>query len=118
MKEFYLESSSLSYSPMRECQRCPHRHNSLLIAENITPNVFARYEVRHAWCNKFQRYPTLEVARDAMRIFCDFGFIFKKKYKSLKMSEYLSLSIRYNVTWRDDRCFINKRLYAEIVQLF
>lgn len=118
MKQFYFGCGELEFAPQRECKRCPHRHNSLLIADNVTPNVFERFEVRHAWGNMSQRYSTLEVARDAMRIFCDLGYIFKKKYKSLKMSEYLSLSIRYNMTWQDDKCFINKRLYAEIVQLF
>lgn len=117
MKEFYL-FEHLDYSPGRDCGKCPHRHNSLLMSNNITPNVLERFEVRHSWCNMSQKYPTLDVARQAIRVFCDYGYIFKKKYKSLKMAEYLTLSIRYPARWEDDRFYINGKLYAEIIKLF
>lgn len=118
MKQFYFDTWSMEFAPQRECNKCPHRHNSLLMSKNITPNVLERFEVRHSWGVMLQRYPTLDVARQAMKIFCDFGYIFKKRYKSLKMAEYLSLSIRYSTKWDGDRFYINGKLYAEIIKLF
>lgn len=118
MKKFFLSDIALNYKPMRECQKCPHRHNSLLMADNVTPNVLERFEVRHAWGLKYKRYPTIDVARQAIRVFCDYGYIFKKRYKAVTMKEYFELSVRYPIKWVDDKCYINGILYAEVVKLF
>lgn len=118
MKQFYFDTWSMEFAPQRECKKCPHRHNSLLVADNVTPNVLERFEVKYGWGVYSQKYPTIEVARQAIRVFCDYGYMFKKRYKKVSMAEYLELSMRFPIKWVDDKCFINNRLYAEIVQLF
>lgn len=118
MKKFFLQDVSLNYKPMRECNNCPHRHNSLLMADNVTPNVLERYEVRYGWCRSSKKYPTLDIARQAIKVFCDYGYIFKRRYKSVTMKEYFELSMRYPMKWIGDKCYINNHLYAEVVQLF
>ena len=117
MKNFYL-FDGLDFSPNKECRVCPHRHNSLLIANSPTPNVLERFEVRYDWCVRSKKYPTYDIARSAFEHFCKHEVMFKRRRRCLSITEYFELTMRYPTKFIEDKCFINNDLFAEIVRLF
>lgn len=118
MAKFMFSETSLSYHKgKRECQKCPHLHNSLLSAEGSQFNPLERFEVRYDFGLRSKRYPTQAIAQQAMSLLCDLHTIFKRHRRELTMSEYLILSMKYDIKIIDNKCFINDKLYAEIVQV-
>lgn len=119
MAKFMFSASSLTYHKgKRDCKNCPHLNNSLLSAEGSQSNPFERFEVKYDFLVRSKRYPTIEIARQAMTSLCDLRAMFKRHHRELTMSEYLILSIKYDVKITDDQCFVNNKLYAEIVQIY
>lgn len=119
MAKFMFSASSLTYHKgKRECKNCPHLHNSLLSAEGSQCNPLERFEVRFGFLVYSKRYPSIEIARQAMRSLCDLRMIFKRYHRKLTMSEYLILSMKYDVKITDSQCFINEKLYAKIIQVY
>lgn len=114
MKQFYFDTWSMDFEPQRECKKCPHRHNSLLASEGCNVNVLEKYVVYHSYLNKKQGYPTLQIAKDAFRVFCSIDYMFKRKGRDLTLSEKLTLSMKHSIVFRGNQCFLNGKLYAEI----
>lgn len=117
MKQFYFDRNSLEFAPHKECRACPHRCNSLLSSEGCQCNPFERYAVYYSWMSEVQYYHDINVARDALRVFCSFDYIFRKNKpnrRALTLKEKLYLSLRYNFEYHDDKCFCNGKLFAEI----
>lgn len=118
MAKFMFSASSLAYHKgKRECKNCPHLHNSLLSAEGSQCNPLERFEVRFGFLVYSKRYPTMEIARQALQSLCDLRVIFKRHHRELTMAEYLILSMKYDIKVTDNQCFINNKLYAEIIQV-
>lgn len=117
MKQFYFDRKDLEFAPVRECNQCPHRCNSLLASEGCRSNPFERYAVYHAWMSRVQYYHNINVARDALRVFCSIEYIFRRNNpnrRALTLKEKLYLSLRYNFEYRGNKCFCNGKLFAEI----
>lgn len=118
MAKFMFSANSLTYHKgKRDCKNCPHLHNSLLSAEGSQFNPLERFEVRYDFCLRSKRYPTQAIAEQAMSLLCDLRTIFKRHRRELTMSEYIVLSMKYDIKFIDNKCFINDKLYAEIVQV-
>lgn len=117
MKQFYFDRNSLEFAVTRECKKCPHRCNSLLASEGCEVNPFERYAVYYSWMSEVKYYPDINVARDALRLLCNFDYIYRKNKQNrrpLTLKEKLCLSLRYNFEYKEDKCFCNGKLYAEI----
>lgn len=118
MTKFMFSASALAYHRgKRDCRNCPHLNNSLLSAEGSQFNPLERFEVRFGFLVYSKKYPTIEIARQAMQSLCDLRMIFKRHHRELTMPEYLILSMKYDIKIVDNQCFINGKLYAEIVQV-
>lgn len=118
MAKFMFSASALAYHKgKRDCCNCPHLHNSLLSAEGSQFNPLERFEVRFGFLVYSKRYPTMEIAQQALQSLCDLRVIFKRHHRELSMAEYLILSMKYDIRMTNNQCFINGKLYAEIVQL-
>lgn len=118
MKQFYFDTWSMEFEPQRECKKCPHRHNSLLMADNVTPNVLERFEVKYDWCLRSKKYPTYEIAREAFENFCKYEVMFKRRRRCLSITEFFELTMRFPQKFTDDKCYIGNDLFAEIIRLF
>lgn len=117
MKLFYYDVSDLSFAPNKECKICPHRKNSIKSSEGCMYNPLERYEVYHNFMSKSQKYPDVETARSALRVFCSLDYIFGRHHRDLTMSEKLSLSLKYDFKYQEDKCYCNGVLFAEIRKL-
>lgn len=118
MKQFYFDIADLQYSPHRDCNNCPHRKNSILASEGSQVNPLEKYIVYHAYLTKSQKYPNLEVARSALRLFCSVEYIFGRKHRDLTLKEKIYLSLKNDFKFVGNQCFCNGELFAEIRELF